>query len=264
MSLPNISIRYILEPRRGKGYAYNTGIAAARGTILLFTDDDVRVPVDWIRRMSQPLLGGVADAVAGGVVFPPEIAAVLARPPFSLRRPWFASTEDLDRHSTDRMVGANMAFHRRVLDRVPKIDVELGPGGLGFGEETLFSRQLVEAGFKLRGTFDVEVEHCFDHTRLTGVSLLDLARKMGRCHAFVFHHWEHKRSRLAIPRLILSHLRLAWTRGMYRFRGNQANSISDQTVRAEHNLAFYREYLVQRRRPRKYPLHGLAPCETVA
>src|SRR5688572_22525521 len=42
--LPRLSLRYLPEGQKGKAYALNAGIAAARGDILLFTDDDVRPP----------------------------------------------------------------------------------------------------------------------------------------------------------------------------------------------------------------------------
>lgn len=259
LALSNISVRHILEPRKGKGYAYNTGFAASRGSVLLFTDDDVRVPVGWIKRMCHPLLAGAADAVAGGVIFPAGIAAILSRPPFSARRSWLASTENLDGSSPGRMVGANMAFHRRVLARVPRVDVDLGPGALGFGEETLYSRQLLEAGFKLAGALDVAVEHYLDQARLTPESMVDLARKMGRCDAFVFHHWEHKNSRLAVPRLLLAYLSVHWRRFFDRRSKQTPGGVSDRGLSAEYNLAFYQEFFRQRRRPHKYPRRGLAP-----
>jgi glycosyltransferase involved in cell wall biosynthesis len=34
-----LSVRYLNEPRKGKGFALNTGIAAAKADIPLFTDD---------------------------------------------------------------------------------------------------------------------------------------------------------------------------------------------------------------------------------
>src|SRR5688500_3483272 len=46
--LSDMSVHYIYEPRRGKGNAYNTAMAAARGDVFLFTDDDVRPPRNWI------------------------------------------------------------------------------------------------------------------------------------------------------------------------------------------------------------------------
>ena len=72
-TLGNMPLRYLLEPRRGKGYAYNAGIAATSGDILLFTDDDVRPPDDWLLGMCGPILSGDADAVAGGLRLAPHL-----------------------------------------------------------------------------------------------------------------------------------------------------------------------------------------------
>jgi hypothetical protein len=85
---------------------------------------------------------------------------------------------------------------------------------------------------------------------------------MGRSHAFHFHHWEHKRSRLVIPRLVRCHLRRFLTRFLGRIKGESRENVSEQTLRLEQELAFYREYLVQRRRPFKYSLRGLVPQDS--
>jgi glycosyltransferase involved in cell wall biosynthesis len=255
-----MAIKYIMEPRIGKSYAYNTGLSAAIGEVLLFTDDDVRVPTNWVVGMCRPILDGGADAVAGGVVFPPHIDHLLKMSLLKNRRGWVASTHYLDPHHPAGLVGANMAFHRRVLDKVPGFDIELGPGpeGLGNAEDIMFSWQLLATGYTLVGALDVAVEHHFDLTRLASENVIDSARKMGRSHAFVFHHCEHKRSRMVVPRLILCHLRRYWTQWFKR-RDKTAGSISDRALQLEYDLAFYREYIVQRRRGFKYSLHGLVP-----
>ncbi|HEX8912568.1 MAG TPA: glycosyltransferase family A protein, partial [Humisphaera sp.] len=59
---PAFRVRYLHEPRRGKGYAYNAGMEAAVGDVLVFTDDDVRVPRYWALRMAEPIRTGRADA----------------------------------------------------------------------------------------------------------------------------------------------------------------------------------------------------------
>jgi GT2 family glycosyltransferase len=253
-NLPQMPARHIMEPRVGKSHAYNTGISMAAGDVLLFTDDDVRVPANWIEGMCRPIFHAGADAVAGGVVFPIHIERQLQMSPLKNRRGWVASTHELDPNCPGRMVGANMAFHRRVLAEVPGFDTELGPGpeGLGNFEDTMFSWQLVAAGFKLVGALDVVVEHHFDLTRLTGENLMDSARKMGRSHAFVFYHWRHQRSRLAVPRLMMCHLHQYWRR-CFNGGDDTAGVISDQALQLEYDLAFYKEYAVQSRRQYKYP-----------
>jgi GT2 family glycosyltransferase len=44
-------LRYLFEPRQGVSWGRNTGIAAARGAIIAFTDDDVIVAADWIAQV---------------------------------------------------------------------------------------------------------------------------------------------------------------------------------------------------------------------
>ena len=108
---PKQPVKYISERRVGKSHAYNTALAAAVGEVLLFIDDDVRVPDNWIKRgcAAQSSSGG-ADAVAGGVVFPADIdhklkTSLLNRARmgrlYSRTRPGWCR----------RVVGANMAFH---------------------------------------------------------------------------------------------------------------------------------------------------------
>jgi glucosyl-dolichyl phosphate glucuronosyltransferase len=259
ITLPNMPVRYFREPHMGQSHARNAGIASAHGSIILFTDDDVRVPPNWVEGMCGPILADRADAVAGGVVFPPRIAYALSKEPFSTRRGWYASTEYLDPDHPAAMIGANMAFHRRVLERVHGFAPELGPGALGFEDETLFSKQIVLAGCRLIGAFEVAVEHHFDPRRICGDGLLDIARKKGRSNAFVFHHWQHQRSRMAGPRLLWFCTMRTLIRLCSRLVGQAAAVPTGPTLHVEEELAFCREYLIQRQRPRKYSRRGLAP-----
>ena len=128
--------------------------------------------------MSQPILDGQADAVVGGVIFPQrQLHLLSSRTLESLPRSWFAATDQINADNPERMVGANMAFSRRCLERVPGFDISLGAGALGSYEETLFSRQLLDAGFRIISRFDVAVEHHFDTSRLKRVNLLSLWRE---------------------------------------------------------------------------------------
>ena len=248
----NLLVRYVTEPHPGKGYAYNTGIGAAQGEALLFTDDDVRPPEDWIAGMCQPILDKEADAVAGGVVIPDYLRPLAAVAPW-----WFASTETMVEEPFVRLVGANMAFGRHVLERVPAFDVELGPGALGFHDETLFSMQLLQAGYKIQAAFEVAVEHHFDASRASRRGLLGTAARMGRCDAYVHYHWlhiDHSWTRLQRSR---STLGLAARRGFSWRSCLVRGQVARWEIERVKANAYMDQYDKERRRSRNYSKRGL-------
>ncbi len=177
---------YLREPKRGKSNALNTALGVARGEALLFTDDDVRPAKNWIEATAKPLLSRECDVVVGLVKLPPE----LSRPWItSMHKMWLA-TEPYLRDGPE-FVGANSAFHRSVLERVPAFDPELGPGASGFGDDHLLSVQMNEAGFRMKFVPQSVVTHYFDPSRLLRSHWLDTARKRACSTAYLLHHWEH-------------------------------------------------------------------------
>lgn len=57
-------IRWFEEPMPGLSPARNKGIAAARGEIVAYADDDVLPPPEWLETLTAPLLHGAAEIVA--------------------------------------------------------------------------------------------------------------------------------------------------------------------------------------------------------
>lgn len=185
---PNMEVRYVYEPRTGLSRARNRGLQEARGTALLFTDDDVRVPQDWIGGMSAPILDGQADAVQGGV----HLATGLERPWMKgMLRTWVAAAES-STEAPEGLVGANMAVSRRAAEIVGGFDPALGAGALGFYEDTLFGWQVEANGLRKLYRPRISVEHHFDSTRLTNRTMLGTAVKMAKSRAYVMHHWMHE------------------------------------------------------------------------
>jgi glycosyltransferase involved in cell wall biosynthesis len=251
--ITHMPLRYVHEPRKGQNYAYNTAMAVARGEVFLFTDDDVRPPRNWIEGMCRPIVSGAADVIAGGV----SIAPHLERPWMEMpHRTWLAST-DWSAVNPDGIVGANMAISRRVLLKVPSFDTELGPGALGFGGETLFFLQLKRAGYRTGTAFDVAVEHHFDESRLSRQGLLDRLAMAGRMFAYLDYHWEHRIIPYPRLRLMKGMMRLAYQRLRRRQEVRASEGMPVWEMFAVSGVYFYKQYLIERKRPHNYEKHGL-------
>lgn len=247
-------VQYLRESRRGLSHARNTGLAAARGEILLFTDDDLRLPRHWLESMSAPILCGKAHAVAGGV----KLAPHLERPWMEeVHRSWLASTERLSPDDPEDMVGANMSISRELLSRVPAFDTELGAGTAATGDDTLFSMQIKQAGYRIASAFDVAVEHHCDESRLGRSSYLSFARKQGRMMAYLAHHWQHA----AVPnlerRLTEAIRMLAHCCPKSQGEGPEPEGMPAAEMYLIRDLHFYKSYLAERQKPQKYERCGL-------
>lgn len=244
-------VRRVLEPTPGLSRARNAGLRATSSDVILFTDDDVRVPERWIEGMCRPILAGEADAVAGGVHFPADYEPKLSREPFRSRRGWLASTENLDPLEPGSFVGANMAFSRRVAEAVGEFDPQLGAGALGFSEESLFAYRLIDAGFRIKTAFDVSVEHHFDLSRLTRKTLLDMAARMGRSAAYIDYHWNQGETALARPKVRRAAVLLMLERLKAPWRTLTQGLTGEETQRVQ-TLAYWRKLAELAGQPRRY------------
>ncbi len=181
----------VLVPTPGKCRALNVGLERAVGDVLLFADDDVRFPRDWIDGMSRPIREGRADTVQGGVRWSPELLRMSGATPFVASV--VASTEHKSSDELENgLIGANMAVSRRAFARVGAFDEELGPAELGAGEETLLAWQLINAGGRHLVLLDVSVEHHFDAARINRRWLLQSAERKGRSLGYIDYHWRHE------------------------------------------------------------------------
>lgn len=241
-------LRYVLAPDGAKAAACNRGLAEAKGEVLLFLDDDVRPPADWLVKMCEALLDRGRDAVAGGV----KLAPHLLRPWMTrLHRSWLASTEWLQPGQPQSLVGANMGIARRVLERVPAFDPALGPGALGFGEDSLFATQLLRAGYTIADGLDICVEHHFEPRRLLRQSWLDAAERRGRVLAYRGHHWEHWSCRLAGPRWLRTSVELGVRRAL-QLDPRTAEGCSERELKLVFRRAQMKAHLRERKTARAY------------
>lgn len=254
----HLSPRRVYEETPGLSNARNAGVAAANGEILLFTDDDVRVPENWIERMCAPFRSGTVAAVAGGVRLAPALHRSWMTP---VHRGALADTSHLESVSPPRLVGANMAVRRSVFDRIPGFDPDLGAGPhtYGFHEETLFSLQLTEAGEDIARAYDIVVEHHPDPSRLAQRAFVEWADKLGQSDAYVDYHWRHapaSRVRSAAAFAYWS-MRLIEFPLRHWMTSNTREGIAPERLEQIRSRAYHHQMLSLVGMPRMYDRYGL-------
>lgn len=254
--LSQFSLRHVYEPKRGQCHARNSGISEARGEVLLWTDDDVRPSQNWIEGMCRPILHGVADATTGEIHIAPDL---LKRCSSKAHRARMMEIGDLsEQHaSSPFLIGANMAFRRHVLAKVPSFDVALGPGALGFMDDTLFCLQLVKAGYRAQFVAGCSVEHHFDPDRLSRESLLKEAKKHAESIAYVMHHWSHSTIEHRRLRMMLNAFRLLITRLKNPLLLTRADIYSDREYDYAFRYHLYKSLLLESSEPRQYKFEAL-------
>jgi glucosyl-dolichyl phosphate glucuronosyltransferase len=163
--------RYLFEPRPGKSNALNAGIREARGDIVAFMDDDVKVDPAWLRNLTAPLRDS-RWAGSGGPVFlewfcsPPRWLSLEGRyalAPLAGFNPGAEAAE-----LTEPPFGTNMAFRRTMFDKYGSFRTDLGPSPDGEirDEDTEFGRRLIAGGERLRYEPSAIVYHPVSEDRL--------------------------------------------------------------------------------------------------
>ena len=160
------------ERQQGRSPALNTGIRAARGEIIATTDDDVRVPADWLNAAAKGLQALGCDFV-GGRVLPIWRAERPAWLPDHGGKAW-AVIALLDygpqplEFGARVPLGVNMAFRRTAFDRAGLFDPRTGRrAGTLLGQEVrewcIRARRAGLRGYYVPG---LVVEHVIPADRL--------------------------------------------------------------------------------------------------
>ncbi|MBM3875402.1 MAG: glycosyltransferase [Verrucomicrobia bacterium] len=113
-------IRNIRHPQNlGLSVARNTGISAARGEIVAFTDSDCRADEDWLHYLVGDLLNSDFAGIGGHNFLPPEDSWVAAAVMVSPGGPAHVMLTD---RMAEHIPGCNMAFYKWALDEVGGFD----------------------------------------------------------------------------------------------------------------------------------------------
>ena len=170
-----VPLTYLFEPRQGKSIALNTALAAIPSSLVLFSDDDVRMPADWLKRAVRPLIEDPSIAYVGGPVRP----LWQDTPPAWLRSSSrSAGVLALLDYGPDPFVfeerrliplGVNMAVRRSLIERVGGFNAALGRRGASLlGQEQaeffLRCRRIGARGSYIPG---LQLEHVVAANRLS-------------------------------------------------------------------------------------------------
>ena len=169
---PDIELRLLRSPTPGLSHARNTALAAARGEVICFLDDDVLVPEAWLDELLSGLsLGANVGAVAGRVqlLWPSQ-----PRPRWlEERHESLLSKWEWGEKSCllpfPGFVGCNFALRREAAASVGQFTTNLGRVGacLLSGEDIDYASRLAQAGYAIAYSATGYVYHRVMPERMT-------------------------------------------------------------------------------------------------
>jgi len=169
-----LPLRLTNEPKQGHSNARNRGISEAKGDLIIWTDDDVRVEPNWIEAYCEAAANYPKAAFFGGTV-KPDFAAPppewVANNIEILAGPYAIASYGEDVRWLKRgeyPVGANMAF-RSAIQKERPFDPMLGRVGkeLTSCDETLYCKALEAAGYQGVWVGNAIVHHHVPQDRMT-------------------------------------------------------------------------------------------------
>jgi GT2 family glycosyltransferase len=151
------NVRYIHQSNHGLSHARNTGAAAAKGDVFVYTDSDCMADPDWLYYLVGTLTSGDYAGVGGPNVSPParnSIQACVAAAPGGPSHVLLTDTV------AEHVPGCNMAFYRWAFENVGGFDPEYRKAG----DDVDFCWRLQQAGFVIAFSPTAIVWH---HRRFT-------------------------------------------------------------------------------------------------
>lgn len=188
-------IRYVPEGRIGLHHARHAGARAARSEIIIFIDDDVVVPAEWLSEMVRPFEDSTVAAVGGKTagLFPegkeiPQWWLSIVRASLSL-----LDLGDKSRPMTppESPYGCNMAIRRSILEEVGGFNADVFADKAllrywGDGEVGL-AKKLYKKGYKIWYSASAWLYHRVPESRLSEEYLKKRAHDEGISGMFTFY-----------------------------------------------------------------------------
>jgi len=175
--------RLISHPEnRGLSQARNSGLQAARGEIVAYTDDDARPDPDWLKYLAATFMNSDVAAVGGPNISPPgdgPIAECVANAPGNPTHVLISDQE------AEHVPGCNMAFRKACLEGIGGFD----PQFRAAGDDVDVCWRLRERGDKIGFSPAAMVWH---HRRNSVWAYIKQQRGYGKAEALLEAKWPEK------------------------------------------------------------------------
>ena len=176
--------RTVVERKHGKSNALNAAIAAARGDILAFTDDDVLCASDYLQGIRTVFRQHMADGVQGRVLLDCEGGHPDWLDRFLGLTVGWRDEGDQVTDLAGTLCGTNMVLRADVFRKISGFLPDLGPGLIGLGEETELSLRMRQAGCRLLYAPQILIRHRLPRNRLTKAFIRKRFFQQGRAEAY--------------------------------------------------------------------------------
>ena len=183
---PNRHVVRVNEP--GKSRAVNAAIAASRGELIAFLDDDVVAEPEWLAEVWDFFTRRDCVAAQGSVLWPPE---AMSDPALYALLDRYRTIVHLDLPpdaERTKLTGANMAVRRHTLGVVGTFNEKLGPGAGGLSEDNELADRIRAAGGISGCMSRARVVHEIDRSRLTEEYFEAYHRRQGRSRLLYKHN----------------------------------------------------------------------------
>ncbi len=245
-----LPLTYLFEPRLGKSKAINSGLAKARGDLIVMTDDDVLPDRDWLCQWRRVADAWPALDVFGGAIIP-EFGTHPPRWPLPRASLTVLYGQTPERPESEiapsDVSGANLAVRRQVFDEGLRFDENFLVGTQGLmGEDTAFVRTAFEKGHRVGFTPAARLRHIIHRQQTSWLWIHRRFLRYGSAVAWAEAHENQTAARPAFPRWRLRQatvilMRLAGAAGRF-----DRNKMFEQSRQLAYHLGAVRQAMILR------------------
>lgn len=221
---------YLYERTQGKSFALNRGVEAARGEILVFTDDDVLVHADWLKNILRNFKETDASCLGGKILLEWDVSRPEWLGRFLVDQLGYLDLgEERIRLSIPRIYGANFAVRSGIIRKHGGFDTQAGPiaGKMYTGEDTFFIEKLIQAEETVLYAPDIIVHHCIPESHVQKTYFLKRMFDQGEYSGIQMGSYKH-RNLFGIPFYLYKDLLLKLLQSITKLTSHPSEAFKKQ------------------------------------